>query len=429
MKDLPRRLIVVLAVSAIGIVAIASLRRSPRAADADRRVVHPVERRGFAEAIVTTGELRARKFVTIQGPSSQVAEIFQTKITWMAPEGTAVKEGDRIAELDPAPAATRLQTVKLEVQRAEADFTNAQLDSALSLSQAREDVRTAEYALEERTLAKQQAVYEAPTIRRQAEIDYERALRGADNARHSLDIKRQQSVAKITIARANLERRQNALKAVEDAIAEFTVYAPSDGLLIYLREGNGQRKGIGSTYYPWDPRVATLPDLTAMQSLTYVNEVDIRTVSIGQAVRITLDAQPGKRLTGRVISVANVGEQRGNQDAKVFEVIIDVAEADTTLRPGMTTANAVQIGSAATVLTLPVGAIVSDGGRSYAHVLRGSEIVKQAVELGPTDNVNVVVKRGVAATDEVLLRLLPSEVATQTRELPRSGTVSVTVPK
>ena len=60
--------------------------------------------------MTTTGELRARKFVQIQGPNSQAAQVYQTKITWIVPEGTVVKEGDKIAELDRAPAATRLAT-------------------------------------------------------------------------------------------------------------------------------------------------------------------------------------------------------------------------------------------------------------------------------------------------------------------------------
>jgi hypothetical protein len=423
MRRLVRRPLVLLIVVAVGIITAGWLRRSSHRADPVTRVVRPTERNVFASSITTTGELRARRFVTIQGPNSQVAEIFSTKITWMVPEGTQVKQGDRVAELDPAPAATRLQSVKLDLQKAEADFTNTQLDSAMTLSQAREDVRTAEYALEEQTLAKKQAVYEAPTVQRRTDIDYERAVRGAASARRNLDIKTQQAIAKIEIAKSNVERRRTSVAAVEAALAEFTVHAPSDGLVIYRREG-GRAKGIGSTYYPWDPTVATLPDLAAMQSQTYVNEVDIRSVAVGQNARLTLDAEPGKHLTGRVISVANVGEQRPNQDAKVFEVVIDIAESDTTLRPGMTTANTIETGTSSRVLTIPVAAVLKERGQSFVYVQSGSDIVKQAVALGASDNLNVVVTRGLSASDQVLLHLLPTEHVTQTRELARTATNS-----
>ena len=84
------------------------------------RVIQPTKRANFAVNVTTTGELRARKFVEILGPSSQEAQVFQTKITWMVPEGTTVKPGDRVAELDRTPAETRRQAVKLELQKADA---------------------------------------------------------------------------------------------------------------------------------------------------------------------------------------------------------------------------------------------------------------------------------------------------------------------
>ena len=120
------------------------------ASAADAVLTTPVKKGTFKVIVTTTGELRARKFVQIQGPNSQPAQIYQSKITWIVPEGTVVKEGDKIAELDRAPAATRQQSVTLDLQKAEAQFTDVSLDSALNLSQAREDVKTAEYGLEEK---------------------------------------------------------------------------------------------------------------------------------------------------------------------------------------------------------------------------------------------------------------------------------------
>jgi multidrug efflux pump subunit AcrA (membrane-fusion protein) len=248
---------------------------------AEASLVAKVKKGEFKVTVTTTGELRARKFVQVLGPNSQMAQVYQSKITWMVPEGTVVKEGEKIAELDRGPAATRLSTVTLDVQKAQAEFTNASLDSTLNLAVAREEVRTAEYFLEEKKLARDQAQYEAPTIKRQAEIDYEKAQRALEQSKRNLDTKTKQAVAKMTVAGADLGRRQNDLKMVQDAIAGFTINAPSPGMVIYVREWNGKKKGIGSQWQPWDPAVATLPDLTQMESQTYVNEVDVRKLSIG----------------------------------------------------------------------------------------------------------------------------------------------------
>src|SRR5205085_11966581 len=137
--------------------------------------------------------------------------------------GSVVKEGDVIAQLDKAPAATRLADVTLSLQKAQAEFTSAQLDSALNLAQSREDVRTAEYVLEEKKLAKEQAQYEAPTIRRQAEIDYEKAQRAWEQSKRNLSTKPKQAIAKMSSVRADLGRQQNNLTNSEPVMGDCTV--------------------------------------------------------------------------------------------------------------------------------------------------------------------------------------------------------------
>src|SRR6185437_10495004 len=97
--------------------------------------------------------------------------------------------------------------------------------SALNLAQAREDVKTAEYGLEEKKLAKEQAQYEAPTIQRQAEIDLEKAQRALDQSKRNLDTKTKQAIAKMSVNSADLSRQQNNLKTVQDALSGFTITA------------------------------------------------------------------------------------------------------------------------------------------------------------------------------------------------------------
>lgn len=374
------------------------------ASAAEATLTAPVKLGNFKVVVTTTGELRARKFVQVQGPAAaQTVNVYQSKIASIVPEGTVVKEGDVIAELDRAPVATRLADVTLNVQKAEADFTTAQLDSALNLAQAREDVRTAEYGLEEKKLAKEQATYEAPTIKRQAEIDYEKAQRALDQSKRSLDTKTKQAVAKMSSVGADLGRQQNQLKTIQEIMGQFTIKAPSSGMVIYDREWNGKKKGVGSQWTAWNPTVATLPDLSQMESQTYINEVDVRRISVGQKVQIALDADPTKKLDGTVTSVANVGEQRPNQDSKVFEVKIEVSKADTTLRPGMTTANAIETSLVANVLSIPLEAVIADGGFSYVYKKDGSRVVKQQIETGVMNDNEIVVKQGLHADEKVLL--------------------------
>ena len=382
-------------------------------------VVAKVKQGEFNVLVTTTGELSARKFVQIQGPpNAQQAGAFQMKISSLVPEGTVVKEGDVVAELDRSAVAARAQDVSLALQKAQAQYTQAQLDSTLNLSKAREELRTLEFALEEKKLAKEQATYEAPTIRRQAEIDFEKAERALAQAKKDLVTKRQQAIARMSEVGAEVQRQQSLLTTVQGVLAAFTIRAPSPGMVIYVKEWNGKKKTAGAQISPWDPTVATLPDLGEMESVTYVNEIDVRKVSVGQPVRITLDSDPDKQLTGKVVSVANVGEQRPNADAKVFEVKIAVQEADTTLRPGMTTANAIMTSTVAEALYVPLEAVTNDSSLAFVYKRAGGRTVRQQIETGEMNDNEIVVRRGLAKGDEVLLAPPADAASLETRRLP-----------
>jgi RND family efflux transporter MFP subunit len=390
-------------------------------------VVARVKRGDFRVTVTTSGELQARKFVQVRGPANgQQAEVYQMRLASIVPEGTIVKEGDVVAELDRSGIAAKLAEVSLAEQKAQAQYTSAQLDSALTLSQAREEIRSLGLAEEEAKIAKQQSTYEAPSIRRQAEINLEKAQRAVVQAKADYTTKTQQAAAKMSEAVADLERQRNKLKIVQDVMQGFTIHAPASGMVIYIREYNGKKLTAGSQVSAWDPVVATLPDLTKMESLTYVNEIDVRKVAAGQQVHITLDADPTKQLTGTVTSVANVGEQRPNSDAKVFEVKITVAQSDTTLRPGMTTSNAIETRLVPNALFVPLEAVSLEGTTPYVFKRTGGHVVRQQIETGAMNDNEIVVTRGLAADDEVLLSIPANAADLETVPLP--GGSSATPP-
>jgi RND family efflux transporter MFP subunit len=370
----------------------------------DSTVSTKVKKGDFKVVVTTSGELLARKFVQVQGPPNmQQAETYQTKISSIVPEGTIVKEGDVVAELDRSGIANKVSEVTSALQKAEAQYEQAMLDSTLNLSKAREEMRTMELSLEEKRLAKEQAQYEAPTIKRQAEIDLEKATRALAQAKVDYKTKTEQAQAKMREVGADRDRQRNRLNLMQAVMEGFTIKAPATGMLIYIKEWNGKKKAAGSQVGAWDPNVATLPDLSQMESITYVNEIDVRKISVGQPVHVSLDADPSKKLTGTVVSVANVGEQRPNADAKVFEVKVTIAQPDTTLRPGMTTANAIETASIKNALFVPLEAVINDAGVPYVFKLNGASIVRQEVETGTMNDDEVVIVNGLTADDAVLL--------------------------
>lgn len=367
-------------------------------------LVVSVQRGSFVVSVTTTGELQAKNSIEVKGPeSARQANIWQMKISNLIAEGTVVKKGEFVGELDRSEILQRAKESELNLQKFQSQYDQAILDSTLALSQARDELVNLAYAMEEKRIAKQQSIYEAPAMQRQAEIDYERAVRNHDQARKNYGTKRKQSIAKIAAVRADLEKERQRWEILTKTAAEFTIKAPADGMVIYAREWNGRKKVVGSTINPWDATVATLPDLSVMESITYVNEVDIQKIAVGQSVQIRLDADPKKALSGKITTVANIGEQRPNADAKVFEVRILVHESDTTLRPAMTTSNTIITSTLDDALSVPLEAVHTEGGRSFVYVTNGAGAVKREVRLGIMNENAVVVLEGVEAADQVYL--------------------------
>ncbi len=358
----------------------------------------------FLVTVTTTGELQAKNSIDIKGSeNARAANIWQMKITNIIAEGTVVKKGDFVAELDKSEITGKMKDSQLSVQKLDAQFLQTKLDSTLTLSQARDELVNLFYAQEEKKIVMEQSAYEAPAMKRQAEIDYERAQRNFEQAKKNYVTKTQQSIAKAQAAEVDLMKEKQRLDLYVKTVQEFTIKAPADGMVIYAREWNGKKKVVGSTINSWEPTVATLPDLREMESITYVNEIDFQKIAAGQKVKLKLDADPNKALTGSVTAVANIGEQRPNSDSKVFEVRVKVLESDTTLRPSMTTANEILIAKLDDALSIPLECVHTEGTTTFVFKRDGGSIVKQEVKLGQVNESAAVVLAGIDQKDQLYL--------------------------
>ncbi|GAA5038262.1 secretion protein HlyD [Marivirga lumbricoides] len=359
----------------------------------------------FVIAITTTGELEAKNSIKITGPSGlRAARIWNVKVDRIVDEGTVVKKGDFVASLDPSELSDRIRNTENEYQQSLSKYTQTKLDTALTLRQSRDELINLEFAVEERELILEQSQFEPPATIKQAEIDLEKSKRAFQQAKENYLLKKQKAVAQMQEANAALAEDRSERDFLVELKDKFNIMAPEEGMVIYVRDYDGSKKGEGSNIGAWDPTVATLPDLSTMISVTYVNEVDIRKIKPGQKVNIGLDAFPDKKLTGEVISVANVGEQRPNSDAKVFEVKVEIKESDSSLRPAMTTANEIIIDVVSKGIFIPLESVYNQGDSlSYVYTKSGLETIKQQVVLGKANANEVIVESGLGAGEKVYL--------------------------
>ena len=376
-----------------------------KSVEGNEDIIITAKRGDFQIDITTTGELEAKNAVKVQGPNGlRAAQIWNVKIEHIVDEGTKVKKGDYIALLDRSELIDKIQNRNNDLQQSLSKYTQTKLDTALDLRAARDELINLKFEVEEKEIILSQSKFEPPATIKQAEIDLEKSKRTYKQAVENYKLKSNKAVAQMQEAAANLAEDQNKFDYLNKLLDGFNILAPEDGMVIYRRHWDGSKVATGSTVSPWDPTVATLPDLSAMISTTYINEVDIRVVRKGQKVHIGLDAFPDKRFTGRVISVANIGEQKPNSDAKVFQVKVEVDQKDSTLRPAMTTSNTIIAEVIPDRVFIPLECLHSQGD-SLSFVIKKSGIgfVKQQVVLGKSNTNDIIINNGVEEGDRLYL--------------------------
>lgn len=387
---------------AIVVLVIVTVLLSQRSTTESREIVVEAAQGMFVVDVTTTGELNALRSVRIMGPSrARNFRINQIKIESLVDEGTVVKKGEKVAELDRSELFGRMADAENNLDKAKSLFEQTKLDTAINLRSEREKIINLRYALQEKELVLEQSQFEPPATVKQNEISLEKAKRELIQALESYELKQYQSLAKMREVAAELRKEERDYNEMKEILGEFTILAPQDGMVIYEKSWDGSRIATGSQIGAWNPVVATLPDLTEMISTTYVNEVDIRKVKVGQKVKVGLDAYPDKKLTGTVMRVANVGQQNPNSDSKVFEVTVKINERDPALRPAMTTSNNIIVLELDSVVSVPLEAIRTFADSIQYVVLESG--AKQEIEMGLSNANEAQILQGLTAGTKVLL--------------------------
>lgn len=323
------------------------------------------------------------------------------KIQDMVPEGTIVKKGDYVAQIDRSSYENSLKDALTALTTYQANVEMKILDTAMTLSNLRDEIKNQRYAVEEAKISLDQSRFEPPATIRKAEMVLNKAERSLEQLLKSYDLRKRQTLRDIQNTKFTLAKQERLVKDLQDFLAQFRVTAPADGMVIYKKDRLGVKTKTGSQLHAFDMVVATLPDLTTMLSKMYVNEIEVAKVKPGQKVTITVDAIPGRSYTGSVVSVANIGETLPNSDAKMFEVMVKIDGTDMDLRPAMTSWNKIILNTIDNAVYVPLESVQA-GLDSIPFVYKKNH-TRQIVVLGEANDKFVVVKEGLEPGAQIYL--------------------------
>jgi HlyD family secretion protein len=293
----------------------------------------PTAKAKFGDVVIkayTRGELRAARSVSLVAPN-----LFSTvQVTRIAPMGSFAHEKDLVVEFDDSERRAQLDETELEVQQTEESIKQAEADLAIRNNQDQVDLLRARYAVRRAELD----VKQNPLL---SEIDRKKNLLALDETKRRLvqlqsDIKSRQEQAEAQIDSMREMRRRSLIDVVREKqrIAQSKMLAPMAGL-VAVRQNRAtdfyfpgmQIPDIheGDTLRPGIP-VADILDLSELEVLARVGELDRANLHEGQEVSITLDAVPDQKFRGTIKTLSGMASSAvfSGDPAKKFDVVFAI---------------------------------------------------------------------------------------------------------
>lgn len=355
----------------------------------------------FIVSLKMKGELRAKKSYTLTVPRSNASGI---QIVTLLPEGSMVKAGEVVVQLDTTQAALLLEERQGAVKKAAADLESRKASFAATLLQLENAQQSEQYSYEQAKLSYEQMQYEAGVKRRQQGLRLQQAELARKQAEDKIAAQKRIQQAGFKEAELQLQSAQLQLEQAQNTLAALTMKAPGAGLVIYreTRSASGAAKiKIGDmVWYGQD--LIEISDLSAMQIKTRVNEVDAGQVANGQQVIIKLEALPEANFYGEVSQVATLATRRRNSDLKDFDVMILLRDNDPRLKPGMTASIEIITDRMEQAIYVPAEAVFEKEGKTVVYFAGSNDPIE--VTLGLQNGNSVVVASGLKPGAQICLR-------------------------
>ncbi len=241
-----------------------------------------------------------------------------------------------------------------------------------------------------------------------ADQEVKRAETALDLAAKRLVRQAAWQATQVRVAEVGVERVQAMLALQQERIDRSRVAAPVDGVVIYPRQwGVALRAG--------DPvwrsnRLLDVADLSDMTVEAVISQADWSRVKPGQPVEVRLTAFPRQTFRGVVRTVGRIARDRSLilseevSNVMSVQVVVDVLDHAQELRPSYTAAVAIAVGRCENCIAVPRSAVVASSAGDAVWVREaGGRLRLRPVTLGPSDAVQAVVDKGLAAGDIVIV--------------------------
>ncbi|MBE1287343.1 MAG: HlyD family efflux transporter periplasmic adaptor subunit [Alteromonadaceae bacterium] len=340
---------------------------------------YTVTEQEFVIAIDAFGEVEPASAERITTPGRR-----PMVLSWLVDENTLVKAGDVIARFD----SERIMRQKLEEEFAMRKIQQDILAGIAEQTQEKSDIAVeqtfvdAEFQFVEQFAIDDLRLYsKLEIIDTMANRDFLEAKDGfLDWKASSVDEQHASEQSVLDIRKSGHAKK---LKQHQMALNQLEVRAPSDGLILYMKDRRGEKPAVGNTVFPGSP-IAQIPDLSNLQASLYVLANEAIELDKGNQIEFRLDAFPEKTFTGQILEVAKFPSeiQRGNP-TKYFALSANIDQQNALeLQPGRKLTAKITVETGRTTLTVPLQSVIYENEQSYVYVQDGNDFTRQVVTTG-----------------------------------------------
>ena len=276
------------------------------------------------------GELRAVRSATLIAPN-----LFGTvQVTKLASLGSFAREKDLVVEFDDAEVVSRIEEKQLELDQIDEQIKKAQADLAIRNNQDQVELLRARYGVTRAELEVKRNELLPEIDQRKNNLNLEEAKRRLKQLESDIKSRQEQAQAEMAVLTARKQKADMEMMRERLRLSQVKVLSPMSGL-VAVRQNRQQgfvMMGMqipdvreGDQVQPGMP-IADILDLSELEVMAKIGELDRASLKEGQDVLIRLDAVGGKTFHGTIKSMSGTASANvfSGDPAKKFDVVFGI---------------------------------------------------------------------------------------------------------